>query len=63
MAGQVSFYFASVLSLCFGLPLVWPLQIEEARKLSYHVKVAVHEEGLNPPAPFIDTTFEYNNIT
>jgi hypothetical protein len=31
-----------------GLPLVWPLQVEEAHKPSYHVKVAVHEEGATP---------------
>jgi hypothetical protein len=36
------------LSLSFELPLVWPLHIEEAHKPSYHVKVAVHEEGPTP---------------
>jgi len=29
---------------CFGLPLIWPLEIEEVYKLSYHVKIVVREE-------------------
>jgi hypothetical protein len=41
--------FTSYLPFSFGLPLVWPLQIEEARKPSHHVKVAVHEEGPTLP--------------